>query len=103
MRVTYSYAEFSKVVKIIIDPVRLKSLGLEIDDVMGSIWPSEMDDVLDFCAKNPGFHIVSCMGEGIFFNRYDARGKSFKLAEGDNDPNYMADRRHVYKWLFSSG
>lgn len=101
MRITTSYSEFVRDVKIIFDPMRLKSLGLELGEAMGSFWPSEMEDVLDFCAQNPEFHIVSSMGEGIFINRYDTRGKLFNLAEGDSDPDYMADRRHVYKWLFS--
>jgi hypothetical protein len=100
MKVTTDFSEFFDTVGLIIDQRRLRALGLQIENVTGTISPHEIEDVLDFCAQNPQYHVVSMIGEGIFLNRYDPRGDRFQLCDGDNDPNYMADRRHIFKWMF---
>lgn len=99
MKVTHDHHEFYRTTGMIIMLPRVKQLGLITDDVGATFWPNEMDDVLDFCAKNPQFHIVTYLGEGIFVNRYDERGLMFQLAEGDADPEYMLNILHFYEWI----
>lgn len=89
MRITYDFQEFFRTTGLVIDLVRVRRLGLETKDVFASFRSEEMDDVLDFCASHPEFHVVSYLGEGIYINRYDARGFIFQLAEGDADPTYV--------------
>lgn len=91
MRIAKDHHEFFLNTQMIRCQDRLRDLGIEVSDILGSIWPSEIDRVIAFCERNPAFHIVSYFGNSTYINRYDEGGGLFFLAEGDNDPNYMLD------------
>lgn len=99
MRITTDYHEFFRTTKTIFNWYRLRELGLILESPVGNLWPSQVQEALDLCAYNPALHVVSHMGNGIFINRYDKRGKLFSLAEGDSDPHYILDTRHLYQWM----
>ncbi len=97
MKLTYDLHEFSRKVKTISDYERLVELGFTTQTLSGIFFPSDIPALLAFCEENPEFHITSGLGEGIIVNRLDPRGKSFKLAEGNNDPDYALDASDVIK------
>lgn len=93
MKVTRDIHEFYRTTGIIVLRPRLRELGFLTNDVTGTFRPCEMDDIRDFCAQNPAFHVVTYLGLGLYINRYEIRGNQFKLAEGNANPNYMLDAR----------
>lgn len=96
MRLTYDHHEFYRTAGIILEPWRLLELGLDNHDVAAAIWPDEVEEALAVCAENPKFHIISCLRNGIYLNRYDERGFIFHLGDGDNDPHYMLSTKYLF-------
>lgn len=100
MKVTTDYREFFDRTGIILFPVRLRELGILTNDVSGTFFSEDVDELLDFCSSNPRFHVVTYLGEGFYLNRYDVRGFLFKLAEGESDPSYVLDARPFIRSVF---
>ena len=102
MRVTYDYQEFMREVKTIRRHDRLRSLGLNPESLVGYFWPNQIHELFELCSFDKRFHIVTCLGHGIFVNHYDDHGVFFEVAEGCEDPDYMLNDRHNYEWLLAS-
>lgn len=104
MRLTFDNSEFIRRVRWISDHERLERLGFTTCSPMGSFFPSAAQQLLDFCAEHPEYHVVSYLGDGIFVNHYDPNAGVYKLADGDKDPNYklnaMQAIRGVVSFLF---
>lgn len=100
MRVTYDCDEFDRQTGMICDPEKVRSLGLYTKDVIASFYKSDVQDLLDFCAENPKYHIVTILTPSIYVNRYDDRASMFHLANGDQDPNYMLNLTGQWGWIY---
>jgi hypothetical protein len=68
----------------------LMFLGVEPERLTGRFRSKSVHLLQDFCAKEPGYHIISCQDYKIY-NRYLAKANGYYLADGDNDPNLMVD------------
>lgn len=89
MNVTCNYHSFCRQVGMIFHVPDLKQLGLQTENIGGAFRGDDVDDLLDFCAQNPQFHVVTSLGKGMYVNRYHSKGLSFFLANGDRSPDLM--------------
>lgn len=101
MKLTYDHHEFSQRVREISDYDKLTELGFTTQTLSGIFFPSDANSLLRFCAENPEYHLTSSLGNCIIVNRYEPQGKTFKLAEGDRDPEYALDASSVVKGVLS--
>ena len=68
----------------------LEELGFHMDDLSGMFGDSAAGILVEFCTKNPQYHIVSASC-GRFENRYVSGRNVYMLAEGDKNPNLVLD------------
>lgn len=103
MRVTCDCDEFEKQTGMIFEPEKVVNIGLYTKDLTATFYKSEVRDLLDFCAENPKYHIVTILTPSIYVNRYDERARVFYLADGDQDPDYMLNLTGQWEWIFEEG
>ena len=80
--------EFKKITGKVYDPELFKSLGLTPCCVTGSFCQEHRDQLLEFCKKNPEFHIISYVSNG-YFNKYLSYSDDIFLGEGNPDPDLV--------------
>lgn len=90
MKITQDHGEFIRRAGWISDYERLEELGFKDCPLAGTFHKDEVHQLLEFCAKNPEYHVISYVGK-IIVNRYDPNGNVFKLCDGDDDPDYALD------------
>ena len=69
---------------------QVEKLGFHREEISGMFGDSSVGMLLEFCAENPEYHIVSASC-GRFENRYFPHKNVYMLAEGDNSPNLVLD------------
>ena len=67
----------------------LEWLGFYLDNVNGRFGQNQVDLLLDFCEKNPEYHIMTQTHPGRYVNRYIPGNDSYFLANGDKNPTLM--------------
>ena len=77
---------FHRAVKIIVDRDEILWLGFDPFSQIGSFEQSDIPSLLDFCAKNPDYHIVTYTSDHRYVNRYVSVQRVYKLATGDQNP-----------------
>ena len=77
---------FHRAVKIIIDRDEILWLGFDPFSQIGTFQQSDTPSLLDFCAKNPEYHIVTYTSGHRYVNRYVPEQRVYKLATGDKNP-----------------
>ena len=77
---------FHRAVKIIIDRDEILWLGFDPFSQIGTFQQSDIPSLLDFCAKNPEYHIVTYTSGHRYVNRYVPDQRVYKLATGDKNP-----------------
>ena len=65
---------------------RLNAMGLEPMSIIGTFWPKQVQSLLEICAVDTNFHIISDVHPGLSVNRYVEGNCRYQLAEGDKDP-----------------
>ena len=68
----------------------LKFLGIEPECLTGRFRSKSLPILLDFCASDPMYHIISCQNLRMH-NKYIADANGYYLADGDNDPSLEVD------------
>ena len=69
----------------------LESLGFRMFSVSGVFMASSVPALLDFCDRNPCYHVVTIVGPGRYENRYVAGKRLYYLGEGDKNHNLVLD------------
>jgi hypothetical protein len=69
----------------------LLSMGFARDDYSGFFWGGQVDVLLDFCKKNPCYHVITISASGRYENSYIPGKKLYYLADGDQTPNLILD------------
>jgi len=88
MRVIHDFGEFYKLVK----PLRFDDfdgLGIIPSTKLGVFFPSRLQDLLEFCKKNPKYHIISALAYGVEVNGPTENVSTYELGQGDSDPELM--------------
>ena len=65
---------------------QLERLGFKLEYVSGGFGPSWIGELLEFCAQNPEYHIVTMTIPGRLENRYVPGRNLHHLANGDKNP-----------------
>ncbi len=90
MKICKTYREFFYKVGILVD---LKySYGIDLEPcwgVVGFFKQHRLEELLAFVEKYPEYHIVSELGNNIFFNKVIQNRFGYFLAEGDQDPEIV--------------
>ena len=81
--------EFYDRVKIVFPHTELEPLGLEPDTYSGMFLEESVQQLVEFCARNPKYHIVTGLDEGRSINRYVLGPHIYSLAIGDKNPCLM--------------
>lgn len=68
---------------------------------MGSFSGERAEELLEFCRRNPSFHIVSIVDPCIAVNRYIAGANVYFLSEGESDPNLYFDIKDYFRRIKS--
>jgi hypothetical protein len=81
--------EFYARVKIVHPHTELEPLGLQPDSISGMFFDSSVEQLVEFCARNPTYHIVTSLGEGRNINKFVPGQRVYSLAQGDKNPCLM--------------
>ena len=68
----------------------LKFLDLEPNMLTGEFRRERVQSLIDFCAENTEYHIISCEGDKIF-NKFMPEAHCYYLADRDADPDLLHD------------
>ena len=68
----------------------LKFLDLEPDMLTGEFRCDSVQSLIDFCAENREYHIISCK-DGKVFNKFIPGARRYYLADRDADPDLVHD------------
>ena len=71
---------------IVVDPNEILWLGFDPFSQTGAFQQSETTSLLDFCAQNPEYHIVTYTSDHRYINRYVPDQRVYRLATGDKNP-----------------
>ena len=88
MRIIRNFGEFYKLIK----PLRFEDFeGLDIvpSTPLGVFFKNRLSDLLEFCKKNPQYHVISQLSYGVELNRPMEVVSTYELGNGDNDPDLM--------------
>lgn len=91
MRVFKSFVLFAETTGVITCPETLSAYNLITTSAIGVFLQCQYKDLLDFCQKNPDFHIVSCQ-RSAFVNKPSETASYYFLAMGDPDPRIYCVR-----------
>jgi hypothetical protein len=70
-----------------IEELDSESIDLVPDAMAGLFWPKRLKELIEFCKKNPIFHIMSIHMNGhVEVNTLTPGASFYRLAKGDNDP-----------------
>ena len=78
---------------IVYDYQEIEWLGFALDNFVGIFTVKELPSLLKFCEENSEYHVVTCTDPGRHINRYVPDHKTYRLANGDKNPNL------VLNWL----
>ena len=81
--------EFYERVGMICDFREFDRLGLERGFSLTSFPPHLVQQLLELCADDPSYHIVSGVTPERLVNKYIPDALSFHLAQGDSTPNLV--------------
>lgn len=85
MKIIHKYSDFLEIV----DPLRCDDFDdLEIKPCFDSglfTW-NRYHELVEFCQKNPSYHIISEVGPGVDINKPLEGMCSYRLGKGDKDP-----------------
>ncbi len=84
----YSYP-FTRLVGIIACPDDLSELGLKEFILRGIFPPQNSAELINFCKKNPEYHIVSYVNSNMKVNKYIPGASFYFLADGDPNPQLL--------------
>lgn len=79
------YKLFVERTGMILDHQKLVEIGLIPQTFLGTFCAKQLDELIEFCFKNPNYHIVSQLNANLLVNRISIGAKIFFLAEGDFD------------------
>ncbi len=80
--------EFRRRVAVLVD-YEFEEVDIIPDSMIGTFDNHRLDELQDFCAKNPDYHIVSNVNVGLYFNKALPDAQAFYLAEGDTNPDLV--------------
>ena len=66
--------------------LELQSMGFQREDCTGAFSSKDVSLLLDHCRRNPGYHIISIIGQGHYVNRYIPDQRWYYLGDGDTNP-----------------
>jgi hypothetical protein len=72
----------------------LSEIGLTSDSANGIFFPEKIPSLLEWCANNPRYHIIS-LKDKVHFNCFVEDAKWYYVGAGSNDPNL----KHVQEQL----
>jgi hypothetical protein len=84
MKLIRDYIEFKKRTRPIRDDFDLDIIP---DGGLGRFLPERLNELTQYCADHPHYHIMSALPSAIKVNRAVPTAKFFLLAEGDSDPD----------------
>ena len=67
----------------------LESLGFKMFSFAGHFMATSAPALLDFCEKNPCYHIITVTGTGYYENRYIPGKHLYYLGDGDKNPRVV--------------
>ena len=90
LEITDDYDGFVKRTGLLWSPFQVAALGIPSDDFDSTFWEKSVSMLLQFCAANRRYHIVS-VSCGRFENRYVPGRNIYMLAEGDDQQDLVLD------------
>jgi hypothetical protein len=82
-------SEFFKRVGLICDYQEFEWLGLQRGISLTSFPPHLVEQLLNLCAQDPTYHIVSGTAPGRLVNKYVPNALSYQPANGDKNPDLV--------------
>jgi hypothetical protein len=86
---------FHKAVKIIVERDELLWLGFDPFSQIGMFQQTDVPALLEFCATNSNYHIVTYTSDDCYMNRYVPDQQIYMLASGDNNPYLFYNPRTI--------
>jgi len=86
MKIILDCNEFMDTAGIVRGDIKVKALGLTPCCVTGTFCREHKDQILEYCAENPDFHVISFHYNG-YFNRFVEQSTCYGLGQGDSNPS----------------
>ena len=87
--VTNDISAFYRRVGLLSSHLHLEPLGFYLDNICGTFSESYAISLLEYCKRNPKYHIVTSTQPGRLENRYVPDKNLYLLAEGDKNANLV--------------
>lgn len=65
------------------------AVGISPDHLTGEFLPNRKQELIDFCAKNSGYHIASALDYFTTVNKFCEDAKHYFLCTGDSNPEII--------------
>ena len=90
--ITDNLNEFYAITGLIYNFMDLIRLGFSRDHTFSGLFiAADVPMLLDYCERNPTFHLITVTGSGRYENRYIAGERFYYLANADKDPCLVLD------------
>ena len=76
---------------LIFSYLQLEKIGFQMESFSGFFTASRLDELFDFCKREPSYHIISIARPGRYENRYISSKKLYYLGDGDKNPELVLD------------
>ena len=86
IEVLFDIKQFYDRVGMVVTYMEVEWLDLPVVDIGGTFDEEHVPQLLQFCAENPEFHIVTCTGPWRLANKYVTGKRVYMLASGDQNP-----------------
>ncbi len=64
----------------------------DVDIVPSTLYgfqPYRLEELIEFCAKNPDYHIISIVNGFLYFNKVMENASEYRLGQGDSNPDLV--------------
>lgn len=100
MRVIKDFKEFEELVQ----PVRLFDFDMDDFGIVptfpgGCFFKNRLEELIEFCKKNPKYHVISNVDAFLRFNKPIPSSKIYMLGQGSDDPEIVfifGDPKELY-------
>ncbi len=80
--------EFRRRTAVLVD-YEFEEADIVPDSILGSFDNHRLNELIEFCSRNPEYHIISVVNIGLYFNKILPNAQYFYLGQGDSNPDLV--------------
>ncbi len=85
--------EFRRRTAVLVD-YEFEEADIVPDSILGRFEHHRLDELIEFCEKNPDYHIISVINITLYFNKVLPNAQTYYLGQGDSNPDLVCFENH---------